>query len=158
MSRSALDQIFERVATNTARSTTRRGFLSGTARAMVGAGLGTAFFFGNQRHAFADAGCSLSTDPDDPNSCGATSDGGGTDYCANGDGNGCTTVRAGYDYYLCEVYESSEDPPPPSPNCPEGMTTEGVWICCCNGRRSRCQDCYTSTGTLCIQQYYGGSC
>jgi len=117
-----MDRYVRKITMATAKSTTRRGFLSTLARGVVGAGLGAGFLFGGQRFALAN---NCTTEPF--SSCPGLSD-----PCPLGDLYGCSNI------VTCTGCSSGD--------CPSGYSTMSSWSCCCGGATYRCKTC-SSSGT-----------
>jgi hypothetical protein len=171
MRESRFDILARRASVTLAQNTSRRDFLGLSLRGLIAAGIGTTALLGVRREAFAAAGCTQETGAGD-NTCSASGvPGNPSNYCENGDNNGCTTfdsIDPRWEWEYCDMAEPPEGEEP-SANCPcvagdPNCQTGGSWVCCCSGRRHRCTDCYKKNLTTnefylwCIVHYQGGSC
>lgn len=137
-----MDALIRKLSISIARMSTRRGFLSGLTRAVVGVGLGASWAFGAGRYAFADTNCKFESN----DNCGGTS-------CStsSSDANGC--------YGLKYCNSSNGGDCGSKGECPSGYEYKGGWTCCCNGKQSTCNDCGPSGGARkCICQHAGNTC
>lgn len=128
MEKNRVDALIRKLSLDVARVSSRRDFLSRGAQGLVGLGLGLGAIFGGGKPTFA-SGCQEM--PGEP--CGG--------HCCTPTQLNCGRDGTGGEEEDVPMRPTCGCDSGPCANCPTGWDQRWTYICCCNGRKSRCTEC-----------------